>query len=213
MKIRTNFVTNSSSSSFIVNVGVRLKDGKVIKYEAFAEDDGGGVDYGEIMVDGNIFNRVAEADSLNDLITILEQSVSYNYADEDEFVTSDHRFDPKDFELYKGIRKKSYTRDDYYEAEFGFKETNDDLDDGRSVPFSKGIVIFDKEIRKKASDLDDIQSVIVESTCTASGEFFERDKFPGLDWDESGNEAVCVSTREMDLKTQEIKKETKSKWD
>ena len=213
MKVRYDFITNSSSSSFVVRIGVRLNDDIVVKYEAFAEDDGGGVDYGEIRVDHDLFKRASEAKAVGELIEILENVVSYNYADEDAFVTTDHRFDPKDFELYKGLRKKSYTREDYFEAAFGFAESNDNLSDGRSVPFSKGIVIFDKELRKRAKNLDDIKSVIVESERTASGEYIDSDYFPGLDWDESGMSATCISVSEMDLETQEIKTETHSSWD
>lgn len=212
MKIRFDFVTNSSSSSFVVRIGVRLNNGKVVKYEAFAEDDGGGVDYGEVMVDHDLFRRVAEADSIDSLIKILENAVSYNYAEDDDCTVRAHKFDPKDFKLYERIKKKSYTRDDYLDAEFGFGKSDDDIRDGRSVLFSKGIVIFDKEIREKAKDLDDIKSVIVESERTASGEYIESSFFPGLDWSENGLFAECVSVSEMDLKTKEISEKTSSKW-
>ena len=36
---KTENKKNSSSSSFIVRVGIRLKDGRELKYEAFSEDD------------------------------------------------------------------------------------------------------------------------------------------------------------------------------
>ena len=64
MKIRFDYVTNSSSSSFVVTVGLKLKDGKVLQYEAFAQDDGGGCDYGEVRVDRNLFSRISRADSV-----------------------------------------------------------------------------------------------------------------------------------------------------
>ena len=212
MKIRFDYVTNSSSSSFVVTVGLRLKDGKVLKYEAFAEDDGGGVDYGEVRVDRDLFDRISSADSVDELLNLLENAVAYNYAEGGESITSDHRFDPKDFDLYADIKGKSYTKDDYMEAEMGFSETDDDLGDGRSVPYSKGIVIFDKAVRKKVKSLDDIKSVVVESVHAASGEYIEGSSFPGLDWGEPGDYAECVSSKEMDIKTKEIKEKTNSKW-
>ena len=212
MKIRFDFVTNSSSSSYIVRIGVRLNSGKVLKYEAFSEDDGGGCDSGDLRVNRNLLAKAAASKSIDELFDVLEKAVTYRVHDWDNDCEISKVFDPKDFELYKGIKKKSYTKEDYLETEFGFKKTNDDLSDGRSVPYSKGIVIFDKELRKNAKSLDDIKSVIVESVHTASGEYIEGSDFPGLNWDESGMEAERVSIKEMDLKTQEIKEESSSKW-
>lgn len=213
MKIRLDFVTNSSSSSFVVRIGVRLNDDKVVKYEAFSEDDGGGCDSGELKLNRNLLETAAASKSVDDLLEVLEKAVTYCVLDWETDREISKVFDPKDFELYKGLRKKSYTREDYFEAAFGFAESNDNLSDGRSVPFSKGIVIFDKELRKRAKNLDDIKSVIVESERTASGEYIDSDNFPGLDWDENGMSATCISASEMDLETQEIKTETHSSWD
>ena len=171
MKIRFDFVTNSSSSSYIVRVGVKLKDGKEIKYEAFCPDDGGGVDEGELSVDRSIFEKASGAESVDELITILEKAVAYCYAEEGTCMATDHFFDTKDFELYKNVKIKLYNKEQYDGIMWGYDEfvedENDDIHDGRSVPYSKSIVVFDKEIRGEVKDFDDIDSVVVESVHTA----------------------------------------------
>ena len=214
MKVRCAFVTNSSSSSFIVRVGVRLNNGKELKYEAFSKDDGGGCDLGDLEVDRDLFDKAADAESLDELIAVLENAVAYSVEedlDEPPYQRQAcYTFDPKDFELYADIKDKSYTRDEYVEG--CFYEGTDDEDDGRSVPYSKGVVIFYKEIRKKVKDLEDVKSIIVENVHTAFGECIDGDDFSGLDWDESSTAAESRSIKEMDLTTKEIKEESSTEW-
>ena len=217
MKVRFDFVTNSSSSSFVVRVGVRLKDGKELKYEAFSEGDGGGCDRGDIEVDSDLLDKAANAETLNELIIALEGAAAYCLHEDLEEPPYERQirnvFDPKDLELYKGIVDESYTREEYMEAAEGFGyEGDDDPDDGRSVPYAKGIAIFDREIRKQAKDKEDIKSIIVEEVHAVSGEFISETYFSELDRDEEGDYAEASSIQEMDLSTKEISETTSVKW-
>ncbi len=217
MKYRFDFVTNSSSSSFIVRVGVRLKDGEELKYEAFSEDDGGGCDLGDLEVDRNLFDKAADTENLDELIAVLESAVAYcfeEYFDEPPYERQVSKvFDPKDLELYADVQDQTYTREEYMEAADGFDyEGDDDPNDGRSVPYAKGIAIFDKEIKEQAKDKDDIKSIIVEGVHTATGEFIDETYFSELDREGEGDYAEASSTTEMDLRTREISKTESTKW-
>lgn len=201
-----------------MRVGVRLKDGEELKYETFAEDDGCGVDNGKLKVDEDLFTKAADAKSTEELFNILENAVTYSVLDWETDREIGKKFDPKDFELYADVKETTYSKEEYEFAKNGvddwgnFYEGSDDSDDGRSVPYSKSIVIFDKAIREKVKDLDDVKDVVVENIHIAGGEYLDNDDFSDLDRDEGGMAAEHTSAKEMDLKTQEIKEETKSRW-
>lgn len=82
MKFRTDFVTNSSSSSFLLTLKVELKNGKTIEFEA-ASDCEGGTDYDCLSVRKSP-KEWAESKDIDELVKIIIDSVKEGLKENDE---------------------------------------------------------------------------------------------------------------------------------
>lgn len=74
MKIRTDFVTNSSSSSFVLVIRVSLKNGKVLKFRGESGVGEYGEEYYELAAKASPA-KLAESSSVQELIEALQASV------------------------------------------------------------------------------------------------------------------------------------------
>lgn len=103
MKFRFDFVTNSSSSSYVVTVGLTLKSGEKLSYTKQAPQDDDG-DFGRIELKPMNLRAAANADSLASMLSLLAHAASFD----------ESWLEPEQLEEVEFVQRPEDTEDGYY---------------------------------------------------------------------------------------------------
>lgn len=187
MKIRTDFVTNSSSSSFVVDISVMLKDDDGYFYEEVGVDGEGNPTVGEIFLYASP-RELGTCKTVRKMIDLLKASVKDNQFEE----TPKKLFDANDPEVRKILsgehvknaetdsERKFFEREkEAHEEAQGFIEELEnikDMDEIKSITISGEEINYERYYRSYTYDLETGEYLYEQE-----GEAFEKDGGSGGD--------------------------------